>query len=216
MLIGNEGVGSLEIVNGNAAEALGLPIVDATPLPAAEGEQAHNDILIVNPAESQATIEYRINGDRFVAKPGMKQRLSAGRSWSIEYDRGSGTARHHLRPGTHHFRRTDEGWQLYRMNYDIVLDNSQSNQEFHLVFRERNICIPAGDSKTLTSDYPIVVRFDRGNDSEFVAKHIPFVVGTVQIAVNATDNRWDLFDARTNGHATVDLKPFNAEGARKR
>jgi hypothetical protein len=221
MLIGSEGQSSLEIVTGNAAEALGLPLVTGTPLEEAQGEEATNGVLILNPADSRGTINYNINGNHYVAEPGMKQKLPAlprGRAWTIEYHRGEqfGPARYKLQPGTYQFKPTELGWQLYRLRYDIVLDNSQSNQEFNFIFRGEALTVPAGGARTLTSNYPIVVRFDRGNDAEFVAKWTPLTTGTVQVGVNANDNLWDLFPTSDNRRELSNLKPFNADGPRKR
>ena len=42
-------------------------------------------------------------------------------------------------------------------------------------------------------------------------------VGTLQIGVNANDNLWDLFPTSDNRReASTKLKPFNADGLRKR
>jgi len=221
MLIGREGSSSLVITTGNAAEALGLPIVTGTPLFEAEGKEAIDGVLIVNPASSKGTINYNLNGNHYVSEPGMRQKLAVlpnGRAWMIEFDRGEnfGPASYRLSPGTYHFTPTDLGWQLYRDHFEIVLDNSQSSQEFNFIFQGEDLTVPAGGARTLKSNYPVVVRFDRGNDSEFVAKWTPLLVGTVQIGVNANDNLWDLFPTSDNRRETPKLKPFNAQGLGKR
>lgn len=221
MLIGHEGHSSLVIAKGNAAEALGLPIVTGTPLAEAEGEEAIDGILIVNPASSRGTVNYNINGNHYVAQPGMKQKLAAlpnGSGWIIEFDRGErfGQAAYTLSPGTYHFTPTDLGWQLYRQRFEIVLDNSQSNQEFNFIFRGEDLMVPAGGAQTLSSYFPIVVRFDRGNGSEFVVKSTPMTVGNLQIGVNADDNLWDLFPTSDNRREVSNLKPFSADELRKR
>jgi hypothetical protein len=219
MLIGSEGRGPLAIASGNAAEALGLPIVTGSAIAEAEGEESTDGVVIINPATSRGTINYNINGNHYVAQPGMKQKLAAGRKWIIEYDRGEkhGTSAYSLSPGTYYFTPTDLGWQLFRHRFDIVLDNSQNNQEFNFIFQGVDMTVPAGGARTLTSNYPVVVKFDRGNGSEFVAKAVPYVhVGTVQIGVNAADNLWDLFPTPDNRREISNLKPFNAEGLKKR
>jgi len=220
MLIGREGNSALQITTGNAAQALGLPIVTGTPLAEAEGEEVAEGVLIINPASARSTINYNINGNHYVAAPGSNQKLapSGARGWVIEYDRGEkfGQAVYTLSPGTYQFTPTDlQGWQLYRQRFDVVLDNSQNKQEFHFIFRGEDITIPAGGSRTLKSSYPIVVRFDRGNGAAFVAKATPLTVGNLQIGVNATDNLWDLFPTAENRREGTKLKPFNAEGTQK-
>ena len=216
MLVGREGQGSLVIKTGNAAEALGLPIVTGTPLVDAEGEEATDGVLIVNPPSSQGTINYNLNGNHYVAKPGMKQKLAAlrsGRAWTIEFDRGEkfGSASFTLSPGTYCFTPTDLGWQLYRQRFDVVLDNSQCSQEFNFIFQGEDLIVPAGGARTLTASYPIIVRYDRGNGTEFVTKATPAAGGSVQIGVNASDNLWDLFPTSDNRRETPKLKPFNAD-----
>lgn len=220
ILIGYEGHPSLVISSGNAAEALGLPIVTGTPLAELQGEEVVDGVLIINPPESQGTINYNVNGNQYESQPGMIQKLAAlpdGRAWKIDYDRGGnfGPATYSLTTGTYRFRPTDRGWQLFRLRYEVALDNSQSNQEFNFIFQGEDLIVPAGGARTLVSNYPIVVRFDRGNGSTFVAKTTPIFVGTVQIGVNANDNLWDLFPTDANRREVSKLKPFNTEGLQK-
>jgi hypothetical protein len=221
MLIGHEGHSALTISTGNAAEALGLPVVTGTPLAEAEGEVVTDGVLIVNPASSRSTINYNINGNHYVAEPGMQQRLAplhAGQSWVVEFDRGEnfGPATYTMSPGTYHFTPSDLGWQLYRQRFEIVLDNTKSNQEFNCIFQGEDVTVPASRAETFTSIYPIVVRFDRGNGTEFVTKTTPMTVGNLQIGVSASDNMWDLFPTNDNRREASNLKPFNADLPRKR
>ena len=216
MLIGRDGHSTLVITTGNAAEALGLPIVTGTPLAEAEGEAVTNGVLIINPASSRGTINYNINGNHYVANSGMQQKLAAvrdNRPWTIEYDRGEkfGPAAYTLAPGTYRFSATDRGWELYRQRYEIVLDNSQSTQEFNFIFQGEDLIVTAGGARTLSANYPIVVRFDRGNGTAFVSKSTPLTVGTLQIGVNANDNLWDLFPTSGNSREPSKIKPFNAD-----
>jgi len=221
LLIGDEGHNALRITTGNAAEALGLPLVTGTPLAEAEGDEVTEGVLIVNPVTSRGTMNYNVNGNHFVAEPGMTQKLppaANGRPWMVEYDRGDkfGSATYKLNPGTYHFTPTDQGWQLYVQHYEVVLDNSKSNQEFNFIFHGQDMTVPAGGAKTLKSNYPIVVRFDRGNGTEFVAKSTKLIAGNLQVGINSTDNLWDLFPTNDNRREVLDLKPFNAEAPRDR
>ncbi len=220
LLIGRDGNSSLVIATGNAAEALGLPIVLGSPIAECKGEEVSEGVLIVNPSSSRGTVNYNINGNHYVAEAGMKQKLAPlpnGRAWRIEFDRGEkfGPAAYSLSPGTYEFTPTDLGWQLYRQRYEIVLDNSHSNQEFNFIFQGEDVTVPAGGARTLTSNYPIVVRFDRGNGTDFVVKTTPMTVGTLRVGVNASDNLWDLFPV-TNPRESSNPKPFNTDVQRKR
>jgi hypothetical protein len=216
MLIGHEGHNSLSITTGNAAEALGLPIVTGTALAEAEGQEITAGVLLVNPATSRGTINYNINGNHYVAEPGMNQRLApvpGSQAWVINFDRGEkfGPATYTLAAGTYHFTPTDLGWQIYKQKYEIALDNSKSNQEFNFIFQGEDLTVPAGGTRTLVSSYPIVIRFDRGNGSAFVAKTTKMTVGSIQVGVNAADNLWDVFPESENRREASSLKPFKAD-----
>ncbi len=217
VLIGNEGAGPMAITEGNAAQALKLPIVTGSPIPEAQGDEVSVGTLVVNPPSSRATINYNINGNHYVMEPGMRQKLPGDRKWVIEFDRGQnfGSSAYTLAPGSYYFTPSDLGLQLYRQRFDVVLDNSQSNQEFHFIFQGEDMTVPAEATKTISSIYPIVVRFDRGNGSDFVAKEIK-TSGDVQIGVNATDNLWDLFPTTDNKRELSNVKPFNTAPAAKR
>jgi|GEM_PF-3275241 len=217
MLIGHEGAGPLTITSGNAAKALGLPIVTSDPIADLQGEETVEGTLLMNPSTSQATINYNINGTHYVMEPGMKQRLAADQKWVIEYDRGQnfGAAAYTLAPGTFWFTPTDQGWQLYKHRFDIVLDNSQSNQEFNFIFQGQNVSVPAGAARSITSTFPIVIKYDRGNGSEFVTKAMPFS-GNVQVGVNAGDNLWDIFPTVDNKREVANVKPLDTQESKKR
>lgn len=209
LLIGNEGHAGLVIRKGNAAEALGLPIVTGTPLAEAEWPEMTDGIMLCNRLSSKATINYNLNGNHYVMEPGMAQRLENDRPWTVDFDRGQsfGPATYSLEPGTYHFTPSDQGWQLFKQRFDVVLDNSQSPQEFNFLFQGEAMTVPAGGTKTLTSMYPIVVKFDRGNGSEFSVKMMHFS-GNVQVGVNAEDNLWDLFPTSDNQREVTRLKLF--------
>jgi hypothetical protein len=218
MLIGHEGAGPLTITSGNAAQALGLPLVVADPIPDLEGDEIMDGTLVVNPKTSQGTVNYNINGTHYVMEPGMKQRLAANQKWVIEYDRGQnfGGAAYTLGSGSYWFTPTEQGWQLYKHRFDVVLDNSQSNQEFNVIFQGQNVTVPAASQRTLSSSYPIVLKFDRGNGAQFVTKAMPFS-GNVQIGVSSLDNLWDMFPTIENRReAATNVKPFSAEESKKR
>ena len=209
MLIGNQGHPPLRIDMGNAAEALGMPIVNGTPLPDAEGEPMTEGVYLVNPKSTQVTINYNINGNHYIMEPSMAQRLPAGAKWILEYDRGAsfGPATYELKPGTYHFTPSDQGIQTFQQRFDVVLDNSQSKQEFNFIYNGENMVVPANGTKSLSSSYPLVIKYDRGNGAGFATKSINFA-GNVQIGVNAADNMWDLFPTNDNQREVTKLKLF--------
>ena len=103
----------------------------------------------------------------------------------------------------------------WRQRFEIVLDNTHSNQEFNCIFQGEDMTVPANLAETLTSMYPIVVRFDRGNGTDFVTRTTPLTVGNLQVGVSASDNLWDLFSHERQPREASNLKPFNADLPRK-
>jgi hypothetical protein len=213
VMIGNQGKGPISIRSGIAAEALGMPIVTGQPVADVQGDTVTSGVLLINAPNTNATITYNVNGNRYVMEPGMTQKLpDTAPSWTIEYDRGGqfGAASYTVTQGTYFFTPTDKGWQLYKQRFDVALDNSQSNQEFNFLLNDEKMVVPANGAKTISSIYPMVIRYDRGNGTELAAKLLNFN-GTVQIGVNVADNRWDVFPTTANQRAVANLKLFEAE-----
>jgi len=213
VMIGNQGKGPIMIRSGIAAEALGMPIVTGEPVPDAQGDPVYSGVLLINRPTTNATLTYNVNGNRYVIEPGMTQRLpDTTPVWQVDYDRGGGfgVSTYTVTAGTYFFTPTDKGWQLYKQRFDVVLDNSQSNQEFNFLLNDEKMVVPANGTKTISSIYPMVIRYDRGNGSELAAKLLNFN-GTVQIGVNVADNRWDIFPTNNNQRAVSNLKLFEAE-----
>jgi hypothetical protein len=208
VLIGNAGRGPLSITMGNAAEALGLPIVTGNPLPSAQGQEMTSGVLLINPPDSRGTVNYNVNGNLYVSEPGMEQRLADGR-WVVEYDRGEkgGTSSYTVESGTYYFAPTDNGWQLYRERFDVTLDNTNNPEEFNFVFQGAKMTVPANGTLPLHGSYPLVVRFDRGNGTDLAVKMIKHS-GTVEVGVNTIDNLWDLFPTAENQREVNNLKLF--------
>lgn len=195
VLVGNHRRGPISITSGNAAEALGMPVVTSTPIPDAQGTQSRSGVLLVNAKDSGGNVRYGLNGNNYIMEPGMSQRLPVGR-WVVEYDRGGsfGSATYELTDGTYYFTPTsDKGWQVYKQRFDVVLDNSENPHDFNYLFHGEKLVVPANGTRTIGGIYPIVVQFDRGNGT--VSTKAFNFSGTVQIGVNATDNLWDVFPA---------------------
>ena len=216
MLIGHEGHDPLTISTGNAAEALGLPIVTGTPLAEVEGQEVIDGVLIVNPASGRGTINYNINGNHYVAEPGMTQKMArapmaAGGSSNTTGERTSGRQPTSSRRAHIASRRPIAVGSFIGSDMKSCLTTRRATKSSISSFAARTMTVPSGGARTLSSDYPIVVRFDRGNGTEFVARSTPLTVGNLQIGVNAVDNLWDLFPTIDNRRELSTLKPFNAE-----
>lgn len=199
VMVGNRGQGGVEITRGNAAEALGLPVINDDPLPDAEGAPQRSGTFIFNPRKHGETIRYVLNGEEYIMRPGTSQRLKTGRSWRIEYDRGAtaGVANYTLGDGTYVWTPTERGWQLYKQRYDLTIDNSRNPRDFHFVVNDEPLMVRAGHARKITNPYPLVIEYDRGNGTERVAKSVTFS-GNVEVGVNAQDNLLDLFPEQGN------------------
>lgn len=73
------------------------------------------EIVLLNPATNTDSVEYMLNGERFVMRPGQSQRFARDRDWIIEFDRGDGSnfARYSLKSGTYKFKTAANGWELF-------------------------------------------------------------------------------------------------------
>lgn len=86
----------------------------ANPLPGANF--SGGPIRITNPATSQATLSYTLDGVAYTIAPGYSQDLREDRAWVIQFSRGANLdqAQYGLQSGLYSFGSTDHGWELYR------------------------------------------------------------------------------------------------------
>jgi len=70
---------------------------------------------IVNPAETEATLSYSINGEECSLEAGQNREVELADNMTIEFDRGVGdaTGRYSLTEGEYRFASTPKGWELY-------------------------------------------------------------------------------------------------------
>lgn len=199
VMVGNRGQGGVEITRGNAAEALGLPVINDEPLADSEGTPQRSGTLIANPRRYGETVRYVLNGNPFIMRPGNSQKLKTGRRWRIEFDRGAnaGVAEYALGDGTFVWTPTDRGWQLYKERFDVVIDNLRNPRDFHFVLNDEPLMVRAGHARKISNPYPMAIGYDRGNGSERVAKLLNFS-GNVEVGINAQDNLLDLFPEQGN------------------
>jgi hypothetical protein len=71
-------------------------------------------VKIVNPAATQFTLNYSIDGTPFHLEPGKTQDINVGPTSKIEFGRGQdlGVAKYDLHAGTYTFVSTTKGWEL--------------------------------------------------------------------------------------------------------
>ncbi|HVC92815.1 MAG TPA: hypothetical protein VND64_03945 [Pirellulales bacterium] len=204
VMVGNRGRGGVKIGKGNAAEALGLSVIAGDPVDDAEGQPVRGGALLINPKKSGATVRYVVNGDAYVMEPGMSQALPSGTRWVVAFDRGGsvGSAKYTLAEGTYQFAPTDDGWDLYQRRFDVTIDNARNPKDFHFVLDTQRLVVRAGQTKTISSKYPIMLQYDRGNSTKVASKKLNFS-GTVEVAINEADNLWDLFPEEGNKKKVV-------------
>ena len=101
----------------NSLQAGATAVLPSNKVTPTKLELNEGDILLRSPKDAPGGVGYGIN-DRWVytMQPGEKQKLAAGRSWSIEFHRGidgAEPARYQLEPGIYEFTYSeDSGWDL--------------------------------------------------------------------------------------------------------
>ena len=208
VLVGTDGQGQVGVIDGPPGAVLGLPLGVGEPLPDSDtdpSKQVTSGTLIVNPAENGAAVEYIVSNQNYSMAPGYSQVLTEGQSWIITFDRGEGhgQARYTLWDGTYWFGSSDKGWELFRKSFKVTIDNSANDGPFNYVVDNKQLMLQAGESKTHSSNYPIVVRFDRGDGSKESVKRITVKDAVLAVEINAADGCWDLYPPTS--HAKVGL-----------
>jgi hypothetical protein len=167
---------------GNPFEVAGLPIPEEGAEPAAEvaAPFAAGQIILAN--WDLATINYNLNGQPQQLAPRFEQTLTAGTTWTVEFDRGNGfgTATYQLSEGFYYFMSTDRGWDLFKKTFRVTLDNADNTFAFNYVVDDQPQTINPGESHDLTGPFPPVVRFDNGNGEELQRR---LENGSYQVAI---------------------------------
>lgn len=122
-------------------------------------------VVLTNPRETGGPVNFLIDGQVLTVEPASSKELSGKESWIIEFDRGEsfGPARYTLTEGSYAFRVDEKGWDLQSSSFNVTLDNTANASDFNFLDGERLESVPAGKTKALSSRFPIVVLFDRGD-----------------------------------------------------
>jgi hypothetical protein len=212
IMAGTGGQGSVQTASTDAQVLLEVPVGVGEPEPNSSGDVAkrvRDGVLLMNPESTGATIEYVVSNNNYSMQPGFTQRLAEGRTWVVTFDRGEGfgQASYSLTEGTYAFGPSDRGWELYAQKFSVTIDNVEGEEDFYFNIDNAQHTLHAGDAKTFKSNYPIYVRFDRGN-GELAQKTINEKSLTLQVAVNPNDSYWDLYPIES------DLKVVNGSSKR--
>ena len=126
----------------------------------------------------------------------------------MSFDQGDGkkTIRYELQPGTYRFEIESEGLNLRAVTYEVVVSNAGNAETFRYVVQGEQAALEPEATNTHTSNYPLVISFDRGNGSATKQVRWEQKKGTLQVSINPQDNLWDLYEtgaaARRNGRSS--------------
>lgn len=86
-------------------------------------------VRIANPAETQSTLGFAIDGQPYSLEAGKVQNVELSDTAVIEFDRGSGddTGRYTLSPGEYQFGATPKGWELFRAGDESETESVAAN-----------------------------------------------------------------------------------------
>jgi len=166
---------------------------DATATDVQKSESSQR-IVLQNPKATSGPVSFTIDGTPYTLAVGSTQELSANAPCLIEFDRGTGgaTGRYTLASGYYTFSVSDSGWELTTTTYDVTLDNSGNGSEFYYLRDGRQESVPAGETRKLSDQFPITVRFDRGNGGEPVQRSLDQNGATYRIALHNASDGLDL------------------------
>jgi hypothetical protein len=153
------------------------------------------------------------------------------RKCTIRFDRGGsfGVAEYELTSGAYQFVLTDRRLELCAKSFAITLDNTRNATEFNFVLSDRYVTakelrsevseefsstdrqevIPAGQTKTFTTRFPLVITFDRGDGRQPARRRL--CDGTFCVGVTQTTNLIDVFPSSPGSSA---VPPNSLSGGR--
>ena len=166
---GISGGDAIEIEDADLTD-LGVPLLhpDASPVaetPRPTASTASSGALVQNAGSNPAKVSYVVDGRSYELKPGESRTHATSAKSKISFNRGGsqGNTEYQLSSGTYRFAIQERAWQFHKMSYAVVLDNSANGCEFRCDIDGRARRVAAHQTLDLTSDYPMTIRFDRGN-----------------------------------------------------
>lgn len=177
-------------------EDLGVPLVnrELSPLPEIPRPGAPSGAIVYNSKTSPTTVNYVTDGASYDLKPGESRSHHVTANSRIIYNRGGnlGNQEYRLDTGMYRFAIEDRAWQLTKPTVSVVIDNSANSCDFQCNIDGQPKVIPARKTLTLTSGYPISIRFDRGEGQPACSKLIDETL-QVTVGVNPGSAALDLF-----------------------
>ncbi len=197
VMLGTGGAGTMHIGRGNIAQQLGYTMGAGVRAVDDNSALVTSGILIENPTSSP--VQFVINNQHFSLEP-QGRKVFPSESAEIGFDRGTGgeALRYGLTAGTYRFVAENQGWNLQRLtSLKAVIDNSDNNSPFQYIAQGEHVVVAPHATRSHTSVYPLVFRYDRGNGSAVKQVVSNQQQATFTIAVNPEDNLWDMFLAPT-------------------
>lgn len=196
IVVGTSGQGVMRAEMTTAARVIGVPVAEGEPVPEwRDSADPLSGVVIANPDYTRTAVNYLVNNRTYRTEPGENLKLDRAGSYLVEFDRGGsfGRARYNLSRGVYIFVPSARGWDLFRMPYQITIDNSENPHDFHFVIDKRRERVAAYDSKTITAESPFEFVFDRGEGKELSRKML--LNGIYKVAISPSDNLWELYEA---------------------
>ncbi|MBI3462731.1 MAG: hypothetical protein HY000_06675 [Planctomycetes bacterium] len=139
-------------------------------------------------------MSYLLDTHSFSMDPGHQQQLD--RSYTISFDTGAGgqQKKYQLAAGVYEWRlEQPQGWNLYKVNLNIVIDNSRYDGEFRYLLNNEYQSVGPGQVAEHAGDKLFELVFDPGNGGAEVRKLLKS--GRYIIGIDPDFGRLDLFEA---------------------
>jgi hypothetical protein len=148
-------------------EDLGVPLLnrEVSPLPDTPRPVASSGAIVSNSKTSSITVHYVADNASYDLQPGQSRTHQIEANSRIRYNRGEslGYQEYRLEPGMYRFAIEDRAWQLRKPTVSVVIDNSANGTDFQCNIDGLAKVIPARNTFTFDSRYPVSIRFDRGD-----------------------------------------------------
>ncbi len=165
-------------------EDLGVPLLnrEVSPLPDTPRPVASSRAIVSNSKTSPTTVHYVADNASYDLKPGQSRTHQVKANSRISYNRGGslGNQEYRLDPGMYRFAIEDRAWQLTKPTVSVVIDNSANGCDFQCNIDGQPKVIPARKTFKFDSEYPVSIRFDRGDGQPASSKLID---DTLQVTV---------------------------------
>ncbi len=210
-MAGTGGQGCARVVSSDAASLLGLPLGAGDAVADVNSDTCKpttRGILLRNPVGNSDSVNFVIDSQPSSSlDPDYTQEINDGNSHTIRFSRGTGAgeASYQLDAGTYASVATDNGWDLQQESFSVTVDNSRGTDDFNFVADNHQKKITAGNTQVINSNYPIVVRFNRGDAGVDGCKCITSPDAQLVVAVNPTDGLWDLYPGDSVAAKTANI-----------